>query len=587
MAANEENNFLNVQNLNDTQKIEIERIIDGDKKKEDKIKENIEEILENDKSKEINSISNKFTEYLSSELKDPSVFKVVCDELKAYITNTQTRLKDDSNDENKTDNKNQLTALDNAEKVVNAIELPLDLFLQVLENRAKYKAANEAIETYKEELQKLREKEMQVKQYILPLFQALQNRMKNYENAAYEETLITTWKNKNDLEAIKRIVDDLFKELGDEISEKYREQFQKLISAMNLISKIHKEINSYKGQSEMGQLISDLHKNIHYGKDTNLNNAMLNLEYAIKSNSVREKCEKAYKAYKQYNFPFAAQSLTRTANQVKASIKVQMEMYVEDAIVKFQEVMHAKALDESTHNEEKNSNRMINSMLTVRGGEHKPFCIWKYQDHIHQFKDLIELKSITLFANISDDYSLKETAVQFNQIGIYFRFADKGKESQFYNNAKHFSIMMTLSGPNYYRCGEHFYQIPLEKSFGFPFRINQLNKEIHFNPVNVPDDNLNYYFLSPFGNWQIELKQDQNSNSVFRNFADMEFDIELVGQGKYLESSRLKKETCNHSILSKFYECYDSREFGEFDEFQTIKNPITNVGHDHDHGHDL
>lgn len=553
MADNEQNSFLNVTNLNDEQKNEINRIIDGEKYKEEKVGETIEKLLENESSDEIKSISARFKKFANSIDKDPKMFADVCDTLNKFVGSLKTNLTDDSKDY-----ENKKKQLENAEKIINAVKLPFEICQQVVEGRIKYKEANEAIEEYKDESRLLREKEIEVKKLVFPLFQALKNRLNSDGkkiNKTYEEKFISNWKNKNDLETIKNIVDSIGKEIGQ--TNLYTDQIHKLTETINQISEINKEINNQEGQSEMGGLITDLNKNIHYGKDYKLNKAMETLEYSEKSSLVIEKCERAYDAYKQYYFPFAANDFDSPDNR-NSNVEA-MKTKVADVLEVFKEIKERLDTDSTQNGVMESISKPMNCIATInQTHDHHPLYIWKYKDNKDGFKQLLKGTEITLDARIKTS-PIRYSAVKFKQIGIYFRFAaDPNLEKEFYDQIASITIKMKLTGNNYYRCTDKLYYITLDDVFEFQFQIRRNQSGIHFqsgNDIYKKFMEGEEYFLSPFAKWQISLHTDYNQ-LLLSEFYDKDMSIELVGIVKFLKDDEIE-ETCKKETLKDFYNLYD------------------------------
>lgn len=175
-----------------------------------------------------------------------------------------------------------------------------------------------------------------------------------------------------------------------------------------------------------------------------------------------------------------------------------------------------------------------------------PFYTWKKNINIEK---LLSGEEIELEAII--DQGPDQSAIKFNEIGIYPKIEDEEIQKKLNNALQSFTITISMAGEAHYRCLDTIYSftgyddIVIIYSFkrlanGKPLMTNKLYQKL------LQMD----YILSPYTTWKIKLIGSKESFEKLKEFEKIDIDLELSGRGQYIQHGSIKPENCKREKLN-------------------------------------
>lgn len=352
----------------------------------------------------------------------------------------------------------------------------------------------------------------------------------------------------------KSILQEMINGMSPQMQQQFQHCFDKLNDGFATMISIYDRIDSYLDSKELFNYfgkISLTDKTDDGVTHTALKAAISDLRLKIKSNLLLEKYGNALYAYKQHNFPFVAELLNQfdLAPHMQHNDIQSMKSNAIRYIKGMQNSLQLNQMNVSKYSKYIHTNEKFNSNTK----DSTPFYVWSGNQFANDFEKLLSGTEIELKADIRK--GLSHNAVKYNDIGIHIKFRNDTKQMEFDAIIPNFRLTMNTTGHNYYRCNDQFYYIPMEDqvSFSYTLRRDQnkwTNPNEHYNLIKT-----NHAFLSPYVMWSIKLTREKDGISFdsFQNFDYENIDLELVGEGSYVENDvELKLEVCNKN-LEMFY----------------------------------
>lgn len=520
-----------------------------------------ESLVEKGASNDLMIIRQRFTELRQSidGIYDTAEIRVLRDELKKYVTvkrrSSSVEIKQMENKKDKDCALQQLAQLEIADRVIGDIKLPPPIFDMAMKSKEQLDKSSKTTGPLDRQLIALKQMESRVNEIVQPMFQALQRGIRSKHasgKVTHTDSIYEQWLSQSNLANVRKIVSEIQQTFFG-LEQEYAYQIEALIDEIDLMIDIHNQIEKYADERRLGSNIKSVKATIDALGDQSIKDAMIKLENMMVSNIVLERYERVYNAYKQHNFPFAVFFLGDHELPLNYNLSpAETRVYVMDAARKINEIVNAKMKWESTQNANHNKLNKINSTMSPkeRSVNNRPFFVWEYIDHAKHFERLFNGEEIELDANILD--GLDQNVVKFKEIGIYFSISDTKLQKQFYEKISHFSVILKISGKNYYRCDNSIYYTTLDDEFMFKFALKPDNRgRVVFEPLNDAYINIingDDYFLSPYATWRIQLQKEDLSFVYLSEFKGKAMDLELVGVGKYLEKDKSPVNVCNRPL---------------------------------------
>ena len=247
---------------------------------------------------------------------------------------------------------------------------------------------------------------------------------------------------------------------------------------------IYDRIESYKREKKLGAYIAAIASASASRisvQDRKLEDKILEMEIAIRSNMVLKEYEIATNALKQWTFPFASVYLSELKVPSQLADSPDLNSLVEKAtnqikviinnVLKYKSSIHRH--DHNLHNATFNSDYVSTS----------PFFVFDKKSNKEMIADLLAGKEVLAKADILESDPKKE-AIKFNLIEVNFKIKDKAEQAKLDAKLKGFRMSATHLGNSFYRAGNKIYSIsgPSQK-IEYSFEKNNKGKPVDSNIV--------------------------------------------------------------------------------------------------------
>lgn len=272
------------------------------------------------------------------------------------------------------------------------------------------------------------------------------------------------------------------------------------------------------------------------------------LDAMIKTNLVLEKHALAIRAAKQHTFPFALDYLHDFVYEIPSQLLTHdIESLKQKAIQQIKDLKRELILSEVTI--QSKDTYLFRDEEFGRFALVPPFFIWKYRENRSKIHQLLRSGMILVQAEIrngSDKY-----AIMFRDIGIYLKSENPKIQTELDERLRNFQVTMKMVGNSFYRCGQKLYSFPTDESIEIKYSIESSATGIPAS-LNSSANAKRDLFLSPYGLWSIQLKNIKSELSL-RKFENSPIDIELRGNGGYLDSAEYINSNVCTDKLDEFY----------------------------------
>ncbi|XP_051172712.1 uncharacterized protein LOC127289014 [Leptopilina boulardi] len=368
------------------------------------------------------------------------------------------------------------------------------------------------------------------------------------ENMNEFQQEIAKWNVTGTIKGIQRILNNVTKNF--KVNEKMNFAFDKLIADFDSLFNLHTLLlDSKKEKSDKFYLTNLLIAHSNHGNnllisDSELRNAISELQILRITNQLAEKYDKWLFALKQYAFPYSGEILDSLPDL--SEFRNESMTNFGDFIIKNKDFIIANSAFAKTTD---------NKMTTVFRGSNFPydisrfsFYIWKNDENKQELKDILNGVKTTLVADINN-FNLTYDSVKFNRIKILFTANNGNMQEELNEELKNFDVKLTHHGDSKYRYGNSIYDIrnnPTLFWFAYAANNNERESQLVSRFANAP------YMLSPYATWSIELSPIHPSRNFtfLQKFADI-VSLELIGNAEYLKNS-----TCDSTCevkMKKFY----------------------------------
>ncbi|XP_051172623.1 uncharacterized protein LOC127288948 [Leptopilina boulardi] len=424
--------------------------------------------------------------------------------------------------------------------------------VSIMRNNKKVNEIDAALTKSYDTWKELNSLENNIYDKINPLFTNMKTNLdsvqSDLENMNEIQQEIAKWNVTGTIKGIQHILNSVTKNF--KVNENMNFVFNKLIADFDTLFNLHTLLlDGKKEKLDKIYLTNILIAHSNHGNnllisDSELRNAISELQILRTTNQLAEKYDKWLFALKQYAFPYSGEILDSLPDLSEFTNESMTNFG--NFIIKNKDFIIANSAFAKTTD---------NKMTTVFRGSNFPhdisrfsFYIWKNDENKQEIKDILNGGETTLVADINN-FNLSYDSVKFNRIKILFTANNANMQEELNEELKNFDVKLTHHGDSKYRYGSSIYDIrnnPTLFWFAYAANNNERESQLVSRFANAP------YMLSPYATWSIELSPIHPSRNFtfLQKFADI-VSLELIGNAEYLKNS-----TCDSTCevkMKKFY----------------------------------
>jgi len=364
---------------------------------------------------------------------------------------------------------------------------------------------------------------------------------------------VAQWKTSEYFADIRKTLSKMM--TGFSASEELENVMNKVDRGMATMMKVFHRIQDNQDKRDLAVFIADINSNkaseINV-KDRFLNELLATIQTSIQRHLILENFERAQNAFTQAYFPFGRQLLEEYDIPKNFQVEDSTELTVTFAIQRINEmkskieitVTSITLFDEYLYNE-----------YPFDEGESEitpPFYTWKYEDHRNAINSILKGESIELNADILkiDETNADRYAIKYNSLRLIFLTRDEDVQPKLNKVLDNFFVKLTTLGSNYYACNGKIFEISND---AFTIRVTHKLGKDGVEPVGKNDVykkiRSNSAMFSPYGKWNVTL--DGKGTKKLVPFLDTPLDMQLVGEGFYVDSDSDICETGLHLLYSQ------------------------------------
>lgn len=481
----------------------------------------------------IQDLQNK----INSGQSTPEEIKAIKNKLKEKLSGVEETLKAEKIDPNHKDAK-ALAIIPHIKQGMEVFDASFDIYKQYKNDKEKIAAVQAAIAQADIKLQKLKEYEENIRNWMAPMLNGMMadlTYVANNLNGKSPATLdVMKWKVQGALRDMKLQMQQFTR--GFAVQENLSRNIEQLEEGMTTLIVVYDRIQSYQEQQNLVNFIADVSTPIARNwtiPDPTLVITVMNLELEIRSNLVLQRYKSVVGAFKQWVFPFADYFL-KSLHDFDDSES--LESLVPKVIVQIENIERRLSDYKSMITE--HDKVLFSGYFDSHHVSSRPFFVWENEKHKNAIEKLLSGEKIVVKADVLDTSSSKE-AIKFNLIDFNFNSRDSSKQSQIDEKLKGFKITAKHLGNSYYKFEGKVYVITTEsQTIEFTFeKFSGIDMPVYSNKVyeKIKSGNL---MLSPYAMWEIKLTK-VSQNASFSELLDFktEVDFELAGRGSFVDAN--------------------------------------------------
>lgn len=387
----------------------------------------------------------------------------------------------------------------------------------------------------------------------------------NMAGKSQSELDFTEWDNEKWLESIRGEVGRLVGNFS--AGNKLLQTLHDIDHAMQIIRKIYGRINDLMRHKQNAKYFANLFaSSVPHDANDATAIPLAELKRTIKANLIIEQYNLFVYALQQHKFPFARAYTQIDSNKMElgtANITTIANTVI-DQMHSFEEKI--KKSDSALNN----FDRDIHSNVAFDNVAHPVFYAWKCAEIAPLLAQLFQGNPIILTANIVNGPN--QNAIKFRKLHLRFRVhGNNASDASLQDVLRGYKYTITLLGDRFYRCDQRLYAMPtdenvvIDQTFATNAKDNEpIDANDVYRKLSVPSAD---YFLSPYGELEIQLKARQGTFRPLYPYKDEAIELELIGDGQYFDSnSELVASTCNEQLdeYYDFYELVDNEETQSF-----------------------
>lgn len=423
--------------------------------------------------------------------------------------------------------------------IVSIAEISVDQFNRIKNDKQKLEDLADTIKAMEKDLEVLKKHEEMVHVQMVCSVSGLKNTITSLKSNGKSilEMDLSNWKIQSALRDMKLLFHKMSE--GFTVTADLLLPIEKLELGMTFMADIYDRIDSYSDK----QMFADYVANIAFGVPTfqnaDMNTAVTELQQIIKSNLLLERFEVAIHAFKQHYFPFA---------------HLYMEKYHMPSDIELKNATSIKGKAIAIIGDLEKESRYARSAI----GDYEKYkmisddeTFYTWDNHVmkNETIKLLQGQEIVLNADIAN--GLNYDAIKFKKIGIRFVFTNQSLQNEFDAELENFSLIMTMVGNNYYRCGSRFYYISGNDNIAIDYSFKNNSNGLPKIRNSVYEGiSQNDFFLSPYTIWKVKLSNNKSDFEKLQKFLNTAFEMQLTGIGQYLKEFPI--DFCN-KYVNKYY----------------------------------
>ncbi|XP_051162790.1 putative leucine-rich repeat-containing protein DDB_G0290503 [Leptopilina boulardi] len=424
--------------------------------------------------------------------------------------------------------------------------------LNIMKDKERVKEINAAITKNQTIIDKLYSLEESIYSEVMPVFSGMKTNLNNFkhgqENMTEFQQQVAKWNMTGIIKDIQRHLNNVTKNFN--VNEGLNFAFNELIRDFDLMFDLYESLLKGKEKKRDKIYLTNLHiaHNDHVSNllitDSQVQNAISELQVVRMSNDVVLKYKEWYYEFKQYAFPYTENDLNKLPN---------LDILTKES---YNELANLIVKNENLIIEKSVSTKVIDHRKTAlfRGSNYQDdrekfsFYIWKNKDNNQAIVDILNGKKVTLVADINKN-DLDYNAVKFKSIKILFTTHTANMQEELNKLLNNFDVNMTHHGDSKYKYGNDIYEIknsPTSIFVNYELNYNDRNTFLASDIANKP------YMLSPYATWSIQLSPVQKNHKFqyLQNYTKL-VDMELIGYAQFLDNSE-----CDSTCKDRMKEYY-------------------------------
>ena len=425
-----------------------------------------------------------------------------------------------------------------------------DTYVNYKNNESKLDALSNQIVNIDNNIELLKIHQDNIYNFVLPLIGNVRdnvNSLVHSLNSKSQAGLIESqWEMQNYLRDIQLKMQKISQ--GFKAQESLVQCIEELNNTLTSMISIYDTVQVYQGQKMLADYIVNIqHSNPIVIRNEEYKDALIDLEFSIKSNIIFNQYERAVNAITQCIFPFADYYFADFILPEHLQLNKDIDSLV-PGVINHVENLQAKLI-ESRITIDKYDPHICIGYFNNKNKNTGAFFTWKNSDYRNIIKKLLAGEELLVKADItkSNEYF---NAVKFNEIVINFKTANQTMQSELDKELENFAVSLTHLGNSYYRWNNEFYLIVSDKQLiKYTFARNSKGELINKNLVYEKLKN-SHFMLSPYTMWNIQLTSIANKNFDVLHKYGKYVDLELVGYGQYISKDI---NVCTNLQVEKYY----------------------------------
>ncbi|XP_043479677.1 uncharacterized protein LOC122509574 [Leptopilina heterotoma] len=400
------------------------------------------------------------------------------------------------------------------------------------DNKSAQDKVNDEIKLNLENINNLKKSKEEIYNKLKPFVEKLERKLNNETMKLQNSSIIH-------LEYGRREMEDLIRDLKekfDKITETFNVEEKavpKIKNAMTAIFRLNELIINMKSEiskTQYSHKINTVPYKITNIQDEELQNAVIDLIYIHYANDIYDEFIKWKNSFVQYIFPF---------NKDFPDIYFETyDYHFDNSSEKANIIVEIMPEIQSNLEKTREDKYLLSSDIKFGYNKSPPFYTWNNSTYFTEIKQILEGKSVKLFADIN---STNMSAVKFRTISILFTSSNETLNNELNNDLSSFSFQLIHHGDSHYRCDNDVYV------------FNSSHNSFGRNLIVID------YILSPYATWTITLKNTLLGIGDFKKFTKYvgEVNMNLVGDGKYFD-------ILNDKNCSEYYSAPNPNDRGRF-----------------------
>jgi len=490
------------------------------------------------------------------------------DDLKADLKKEESLYKKLGESE---ENKKTLAALTYTQNVLKIADQFTTDYAAIAATQDELSEVAEKIKDNDVAMRKLNQYESKIGTTIIPKVREIAERMEGlvHENSGKSHAAldVSQWHVQDFLLDMKFQLKTLTK--GFEMSEELLYILEKVDRGAATMIQVFHRIQDNQEKSELAIFIGDINSRKAFPehiKDEGLKKRILDIEVIIQSNLIVEAFGRGYQSFVQAFFPFGEKMISNYTLQIPKdrnnNNRNVIDGLIKNAVDLTTKMIKSIKITKTTITDY--DQFIINDVEFKQGYDNllPAFYTWKYEDHKQSITNLIEGKTVELYADVLKADStghVSRNAVKFTELRLIFLPRKQQVRTTLERTLTNYNFELTSLGSFYYKCGKKVFVMG-NNNFTIVYS-NRLENNEPVRPTGVYQKiSEQAPIFSPYGSWNVTLDSryaTEKEKKKLLTFVGIPLDLQFVGKGFYVDE---KCDICD-TDLEKFYKLDPSFAF--------------------------